>query len=110
MNFPPRLIASWSSATTILWRVRPVPTSTRSEDIVPPRSRNARFRTRLPAPPKKKQGPSAPVDPSVRGTGIPAGAIGLHLAGFLVDDVLADDRVVLPQLEPFLAIVLVLLR
>src|SRR5437763_4420755 len=72
-NLAPRLTASWSSTTTILCRVRPITTSTRST-------------------------PSDMLNPSA-----------LHLAGFLVHDVLADDRVVLPQGDPLLGVVPVLL-
>src|SRR4051794_681125 len=128
-NLAPRFTASASSATTILWRVRPITTSTRSDDITAPfggnKSPNSKRQisnTKIHATPAggerlSRKRRTRTVQPGfdlllclgcvVRDLSFPEGS---HLAGFLVHDVPADDRVVLAERDALLGVVAVLLR
>src|SRR5262249_60469280 len=107
-----RWTAACSAAPPILWRLRPNTTSTRADDM-PHLARARRTPDQITTGRAKATGPDGPraktagSDPAARE--IPKRPPS-QFTGFLVHDVLADDRVVLAELEPLLAVVLVLLR
>ena len=62
MNLVPRFTASWSSAATILWRVRPMTTSTRSNDMASPRDASRRIPDQITTMRQKEIGGHRPLN------------------------------------------------